>query len=76
MMSMLNLILADIIFTFLKLSAQFLDFFLELLEQGILGVLVNAGFVSNVLSTTSVTQRVQSFVVIVTGWTDIGALQV
>ena len=53
----------------LELSLEFLDLLLELSEQRILGVLVNLGFVLDVLGAVSIAQCADCLIIVIVCWT-------
>ena len=54
-----------------ELLLELLDFILVFTKEGVLGVLVNAWLVLDVLGTTSIAEGVHGLVVVVVGWTHI-----
>lgn len=57
-----------------ELPPQVFDLVLELLEHGVLGILVDAGLVLDVLRPVGISQRAQALVVVVLRGTNVGTL--
>lgn len=57
----------QIILTVVQLGPQLLDFFLELTQEGILGVFVDSGVVFNRLGAVRISQGANGLIVVIVG---------